>query len=209
MFLFVTGSNLSPIWSVGLFLVSAFLPRIVGNIGEESRGILTGLFAILFCGCTYYAISHYRTSEGHNTPEGTSKGSVDSLAQKVQSLPVEKYCSPMELPDLPVSELQQRLKHRKLVCNAIEKRDLVDALRRHHSADQSSCSVCCDDFTSCASQINAETDPDAEDDGSFVRVLSCGHVFHIECIDRWVFSTSNKIESEHFVRGCPLCKKEL
>lgn len=46
------------------------------------------------------------------------------------------------------------------------------------------CSVCLVDFTA----------------GSIVRILSCGHYFHKECIDNWL---------THHNTDCPVCKTDM
>ena len=40
---------------------------------------------------------------------------------------------------------------------------------------------------------------DQYDVGDTYRVLTCGHRFHIECVDRWLRSTSLR---------CPLCNHD-
>lgn len=54
----------------------------------------------------------------------------------------------------------------------------------------------------------AETDGEADPtcsvcmqsfEGTYVRTLACGHVFHDTCIDEWVKRTEN----------CPLCRREI
>lgn len=42
-------------------------------------------------------------------------------------------------------------------------------------------------------------------DGDKLRVLPCGHLFHINCIDHWLLGTFS--DDECVTSGCPTCKK--
>ena len=56
--------------------------------------------------------------------------------------------------------------------------------RASKGAGRSSCAICVDEFVN----------------GALVRVLSCGHTFHSECIDKWFIRYSSL---------CPLCKRDV
>jgi len=43
------------------------------------------------------------------------------------------------------------------------------------------------------------------EDGDRLRVLPCGHLFHMGCIDKWLSGSFS--HSECFTSGCPTCKK--
>ena len=44
-------------------------------------------------------------------------------------------------------------------------------------------------------------------DGDTLRVLPCGHLFHVGCIDHWLLGTYS--DDECVTSGCPTCKKEV
>ena len=48
------------------------------------------------------------------------------------------------------------------------------------------CAVCVEDFVS----------------GDTVRVLRCGHRFHLECCDRWLLGCEHEVQ-------CPMCKADV
>lgn len=51
------------------------------------------------------------------------------------------------------------------------------------------CSICYDDY----------------EEGDVLRRLPCGHKFHLECVDRWAFSSTDYSRPT----ACPMCAKEL
>lgn len=52
-----------------------------------------------------------------------------------------------------------------------------------------SCTVCCDDYES----------------GDALRVLKCGHKYHVECIDKWLLSSTDYLRAP----ACPICSAAL
>ncbi|KAH9410912.1 putative RING-type domain-containing protein [Ordospora pajunii] len=70
---------------------------------------------------------------------------------------------------------------RGLSCKEIEKIPLC--LYSSHEFINKGCTICLEDFEGC----------------SRVRHLECGHVFHAECVDRWL--------RRNFV--CPTCRKRI
>ena len=67
----------------------------------------------------------------------------------------------------------------------LEKEELVAALRFARGGDTGlyHCNICLSDY----------------EEGDAYRVLPCGHRFHIECVDKWLRSTSLR---------CPLCNHD-
>jgi hypothetical protein len=115
----------------------------------------------------------------------------------VHRLPLEEFLSPDELRALPVRQLKQLVEEaRRVGRNAhsrrgggarsslpLEKEDLVAELLSLRNADASSgttCGICLDNYAS----------------GALLRVLPCGHRFHVECVDSWLVSHS---------AACPFC----
>ena len=50
--------------------------------------------------------------------------------------------------------------------------------------DEKACSICLDEF----------------EQNSTIRKITCGHLFHVECIDKWLTENSYK---------CPVCRSEI
>lgn len=57
------------------------------------------------------------------------------------------------------------------------------------NSSSSSCSICCEDYAA----------------GDVLRALPCGHRFHLECIDRWLLSSTDYSRPP----ACPMCNAEL
>ncbi|CAN0864554.1 E3 ubiquitin-protein ligase At1g12760 [Linum grandiflorum] len=43
-------------------------------------------------------------------------------------------------------------------------------------------------------------------DGEDVRELGCGHSFHKDCVDKWLFRA---VDRKLVVVGCPLCRRNI
>jgi E3 ubiquitin-protein ligase RNF38/44 len=126
----------------------------------------------------------------------------------IQKLPIQVHHTKEELASRSISELKALLKEEEKNINDdsttldraaalfVEKKDLIEALlggptaSRPHDSSAESCSICCEDY-SC---------------GDLKRVLpDCGHQFHVECIDRWLVSSTNYSRPA----SCPMCNTEL
>eukprot|EP00891_Asterochloris_glomerata_P006545 jgi/Astpho2/6545/e_gw1.00099.52.1_t len=53
------------------------------------------------------------------------------------------------------------------------------------------CSICHEEYAS-------------EED--ILRILKCGHRYHVECVDRWVLSSMNGTNREP---ACPMCNASI
>ena len=101
-------------------------------------------------------------------------------------------CPPVILQSSPAthSKLMQRTDMR-CICNAVVSSNIVS--QRHHKVSvcgcSSSCTVCCDDYES----------------GDALRVLTCGHKYHVECIDKWLLSSIDYLRTP----ACPICNAVL
>ncbi|KDD73481.1 hypothetical protein H632_c2131p0, partial [Helicosporidium sp. ATCC 50920] len=80
---------------------------------------------------------------------------------------------------------------RDMLAGCLEKSDLVEVLGAPQAGSSAQeCSICCDDYRS----------------GDVLRVLpSCGHRFHLECVDRWFLSIADSDRAA----ACPLCNAPL
>lgn len=114
----------------------------------------------------------------------------EAVSKVIQQLPVELHCSEEDLYRLPPAELKKRL--RLCGVNSKESLDKAEAVERILAAGNSSstsCTVCCDDYES----------------GDALRVLKCGHKYHVECIDRWLLSSTDYLRAP----ACPICSAPL
>mmetsp|Transcript_25246 Transcript_25246/g.58118 ORF Transcript_25246/g.58118 Transcript_25246/m.58118 type:complete len:264 (-) Transcript_25246:45-836(-) len=124
---------------------------------------------------------------------------------EVEKLPVELYVSEEELRGWTAAQLKEELRRlqrqadmrmkfsggsaardaNRLLCSGgvMEKKELVAAVIAAHGGN-SMCSVCLGSY----------------DSGDRLRVLPCGHRYHVECVDKWLIEQS---------RTCPLCSKRL
>ncbi|KAL4440345.1 hypothetical protein ABPG75_003346 [Micractinium tetrahymenae] len=115
---------------------------------------------------------------------------IERVANLMQALPLEVYRSREELERMPVAELKRLLEKRGGTCrDCLEKGELVQALLASGNSSASTCTVCCEDYAA----------------GDVLRLLHCGHRFHLECIDRWLLSSTDYSRPP----ACPICNAEL
>lgn len=115
---------------------------------------------------------------------------IEHVAKLMQALPLEVYRSREELERMPAGELKRMLEKRGGASgDCLEKRELVEALLASGNSSASTCSVCCEDY----------------EPGDVLRALRCGHRFHLECIDRWLLSSTDYSRPP----ACPMCNAEL
>jgi E3 ubiquitin-protein ligase RNF38/44 len=127
---------------------------------------------------------------------------MNFITSVIQSLPLEKYMTREDLKKCSISELKERIhelqkgKNKGEAANldldtVIEKDELIEAICRSSNVNSSSstCIICCEDYES----------------GDTLRVLNCGHKFHLECIDRWFLSSTDYSRPA----ACPMCNTEL
>ena len=118
---------------------------------------------------------------------------TDAALEEVNRLPIEEYYSPEEMSRWDVKRLKFHLKQARANSPAdrtdvgqvpLEKAELLAAVRAARGGETGeSCSICMDTY----------------EEGDAYRVLPCGHRFHIECVDKWLRSTS---------LCCPLCNHD-
>lgn len=117
-----------------------------------------------------------------------------SIAAAIQSLPIEVFHTNEELERMSVSELKALLRKTKQnvqdkMYTVVEKQELVAMLLSGSNTTAESCSICIEDYEA----------------GDILRVLRCGHRFHLECIDRWFLSSTDYSRPS----ACPICNTEL
>ena len=116
------------------------------------------------------------------------------LPSEINGLPIETFVPLDEMKTWGVKRLKEEVKNARRNSPAdrsmltgpmpLEKAELVEALRFARGGETGeTCNICFEDYES----------------GDTYRVLPCGHRFHIECIDKWLRSTSLR---------CPLCNHD-
>ncbi len=141
------------------------------------------------------------------------------------------YCT--STPPYPRTLPQERIRARGLTpVPCIEKGDLVRQLLEHGGSSAASCSICCEDYGAAApvgptataneQPAHGEGRDDAAgigadgaesgsqgggggEEGEVLRVLRCGHRFHVECVDKWFLSATDYTREP----ACPLCNAPL
>ena len=86
--------------------------------------------------------------------------------------------------------LQELIQNRKLdPSKAVERDHLIDILLEAGGSTGDSCSICLDSYES----------------GDVLRRLTCGHKFHIECVDKWALSALDYSRDP----ACPVCNAAI
>jgi E3 ubiquitin-protein ligase RNF38/44 len=112
------------------------------------------------------------------------------VVKALQALPTDSIFTAAELQQQTAHQLKQRLMAAGARCDGcLEKQELVAKLLEIGGSSASSCSICCEEYSS----------------GDVVRVLPCKHRYHIECIDRWFLSSIDYSRAP----ACPMCNAEL
>lgn len=76
------------------------------------------------------------------------------------------------------------------VRGALDKSEAITQLLDKGGSTATACSICCEDYGS----------------GDLLRVLKCGHRYHLECVDRWFLSSSTDYSREP---ACPMCNASI
>lgn len=139
-----------------------------------------------------------RTPRDAPPPRWDAYLSKDFWRVAVCRLPLEDYQSTDELRAWPIKQLIAELRcapaRAPLGCMEaeqpqppLEKSELIGAVQIARGGEAArACAICTEDFSS----------------GDTMRVLQCGHRFHVECVDRWLLGDSRP-------RPCPTCRTPL
>ena len=114
--------------------------------------------------------------------------------EQINALPIEAFADDALMSSWTVKRLMHELKQARRNAPAdrsvmdgpmpLEKAELVEALRFARGGDTGrECQICMEEYEA----------------GDAYRVLPCGHRFHIECVDKWLRSTSAQ---------CPMCNHD-
>lgn len=133
-----------------------------------------------------------RVQHQQHSSHQSKRDRFEAVASIIQSLPTEAFKTQEELEKLSITELkslQQSSPQKKGPIFLLEKKDIIDKIMSTGGSSALSCGVCCDDYQS----------------GDVLRVLTCTHRFHLECVDKWFLSSTDY--SRHV--ACPLCNIDL
>eukprot|EP00471_Norrisiella_sphaerica_P007069 CAMPEP_0184491030 /NCGR_PEP_ID=MMETSP0113_2-20130426/19470_1 /TAXON_ID=91329 /ORGANISM="Norrisiella sphaerica, Strain BC52" /LENGTH=218 /DNA_ID=CAMNT_0026875215 /DNA_START=209 /DNA_END=865 /DNA_ORIENTATION=+ len=114
----------------------------------------------------------------------------DAAVEKIKNLPIEEYKDPRKLHQEDVKSLRKRLEGRGMShADCLEKKDLVQKLQEAGSSSET-CAICTEEY----------------EDGDLLRILpKCKHMFHIACIDKWLYQSSDYSRPV----SCPMCNTQL
>lgn len=188
-----------PLLSLGLRrLVGEARPQQHQRQHHQHAAGLSWLFA-LFATAAYLVSllrsavrprAQYAPPRGAAPPRATHHAPVSA----VHKLKLETFATAEELRALPVRTLKTLLLEAQRAAgkepepfHLAEKSELVArllALRNADSSAGSQCAVCLEAYES----------------GVLLRVLPCGHRFHVECIDSWLLRRS---------AACPYCSSRV
>mmetsp|Transcript_19551 Transcript_19551/g.23449 ORF Transcript_19551/g.23449 Transcript_19551/m.23449 type:complete len:277 (-) Transcript_19551:34-864(-) len=124
---------------------------------------------------------------------------LTATASEINNLPLEQYYTAEDLSSWKIGALKQKLESEQQRSSSnlsnksgqfprqppLEKPELIQAVLDAAGGSSSDrCAICFEEYLS----------------EEFLRVLPCGHRYHIECIDRWLKSKSI---------FCPLCNQSI
>ena len=193
MFFVVAGGSASSIalsiaCSLGWYLLSQPFQPMQWLEGIPTRTVVLLMLPVIsffigkFGGLVY---QHWQGWHGEGAANRKHKETITAL---ISRLPIETWLCQSSREHASVSELRQRLRRRQQNHGPqllLEKQDLVAELNR--SPHDTLCSICYEDYV----------------DGEPLRLLACGHYFHIECLDRWLLTSARRGPA------CPLCNRSL
>ncbi|KAL3143946.1 hypothetical protein ABBQ32_003760 [Trebouxia sp. C0010 RCD-2024] len=133
------------------------------------------------------------TAAGQPAPLTTAiskRRRFEAVSKVVQQLPVELHASQEDMRHMSLPELKKRLTacgvHSK---ESFDKEEAIARIVASGNSSSTSCTVCCDDYES----------------GDALRVLKCGHKYHVECIDKWLLSSTDYLRAP----TCPICSAAI
>lgn len=125
----------------------------------------------------------------HNTAI-SKRRRFEAVSKVVQQLPVELHATEEDLRHMSLPELKRRL----TACGrtskeGFDKQEAVAHIVASGNSSSSSCTICCDDYES----------------GDALRILKCGHKYHVECIDKWLLCSTDYLRAP----TCPICSAAI
>eukprot|EP01026_Neomeris_dumetosa_P046221 TRINITY_DN39321_c0_g1_i10.p1 TRINITY_DN39321_c0_g1~~TRINITY_DN39321_c0_g1_i10.p1 ORF type:complete len:278 (-),score=7.33 TRINITY_DN39321_c0_g1_i10:677-1510(-) len=135
--------------------------------------------------------NHFQFNGGVGRNRVPSRPERVQRVQKILShLPIEDYKSKQDLMKMSVHQLKEYMKGLGMKCHGLlEKGELVASIIEKGGSTWSTCSICFDDYQS----------------GDALRRLPCQHTYHIECIDKWLLSSTDLSRPP----ACPFCNTEI
>lgn len=165
-------------WVLGLVVATGLVALGIATIRVSRRqGMLRSLCRLLFQGLAGgggggVGQQQQQPQDGDGNRRVTRSHSerLAAAAEALNQLPLETFFTVDDLMRKPAAELRALAKQRGVDCGRVaEKAALAAAIAAGANSSGDACSVCCEDYAS----------------GDVLRVLRCGHRYHLECIDRW------------------------
>mmetsp|Transcript_17508 Transcript_17508/g.26579 ORF Transcript_17508/g.26579 Transcript_17508/m.26579 type:complete len:260 (+) Transcript_17508:184-963(+) len=129
------------------------------------------------------ATSNNVNTAAHNNHPVSAASKLNKIVKVVQKMPIEEFVS--DLNTCSISQLKKLVHGEK---HYVERQELIQAI---HDKRNATCCICYEEYQ----------------DGDPLRIVpSCGHEFHVECMDQWAYSFANKAEQEP---TCPLCNASI
>lgn len=193
-------TNVLVLFLLGLALLSLWKLTRFFRIVREMRGLYPHLGWLAFFKEAYAqaqaqatADAAARAAQENANGDATNSENFNKVMRIIQVMPTEEFKTPTELQDATIGELKERLKRRDVAyAGCVERKELVDLLVefRGGPSNNDTCCICCDEYQS----------------GDVMRLLrKCKHEFHLECLDKWAFSSVNLQR----LPSCPLCNQAL
>eukprot|EP01025_Chloroclados_australasicus_P042761 TRINITY_DN4548_c0_g1_i1.p2 TRINITY_DN4548_c0_g1~~TRINITY_DN4548_c0_g1_i1.p2 ORF type:complete len:248 (-),score=16.87 TRINITY_DN4548_c0_g1_i1:936-1679(-) len=115
---------------------------------------------------------------------------VARVQRILTKLPIEEYKNKKDLMQMSVHELKEYMNKLGIQSRGLlEKEELVNQVIEKGGSTWQTCSICFDDYQS----------------GDAIRRLPCMHTYHIECIDRWLLSSTDLSR----LPACPFCNTNI
>ncbi|TDH64926.1 uncharacterized protein CCR75_006829 [Bremia lactucae] len=188
--------NVALLFLLGLSLMTFWKAARFCRVLQQLRGLHPEMswMACFREAYTQVSAEAHRGTNFNRTAHNESRSETfNRTLRTIQVMPTEQFKTPEELKEASISELKQRLERRNVdFAGCVERLDLVELLIKFRGgpANNDTCCICCEEY---------ET-------GDVLRLLrKCKHEFHLECLDKWAFTSVNSQRAPF----CPLCNQGL
>lgn len=186
--LFLVGLSLMTFWKAARFCRVLYQLR-----GRHPEMGWVAFFREAYTQVAAAAAQREANNQNRAAQEDARSDTFNRTLRTIQVMPTEEYKTPEELKEVTIAELKQRLERRDVdLAGCVERQELVDLLVKYRGgpSNNDTCCICCEEY---------ET-------GDVLRLLrKCKHEFHLECLDKWAFTSVNSQRAP----SCPLCNQGL
>ena len=160
----------------------AWKGQLISEVLPAAVALLLGLISAVWAGLNWHRATQVGTT--FQRTQMTRPPTLDEIASAVHAMPLEQW---RPVSALPVHELLLRLRRRKVCLDGCTEREDLTRLLALRCTD-TLCPVCYEEYA----------------EGDELRVLPCGHYYHVACIDRWAFSNAAAR-----MPSCPMCNRPV